>query len=129
MNQHAIIIGVGPGIGLSLVKKFGREGFTVSMMSRNKDRLAEYKHVLKEEGMVADSFQTDAANAPSMAQNMRTAIGQHGTPDVLIYHAAALYGGKLLGHSIVEFENDYKVNVLGAIQAAQVVRSIHGAKG
>ena len=38
MSRHVIIIGVGPGIGLSLIKKFGREGFTVSMMSRNKDR-------------------------------------------------------------------------------------------
>lgn len=79
--------------------------------------------------MVADFFQTDAANAPSMAQNMRTAIGQHGTPDVLIYHAAALHGGKLLGHSIMEFENDCKVNVLGAIQAAQVVVPYMEQKG
>lgn len=117
--KHAIIIGVGPGVSHALVKKFGREGYKVSMLSRNKDRLLEYKKQLKDEGIDTEVYQTDASNFASLQESIHHAIEQHGTPEVFIYHAAALHGGKIMEHLPLEFVNDFKVNVAGAIQAAQ----------
>ena len=55
MSKHAIIVGVGPGIGLSLVETFANEGFFVTMMSRSQERLINYKNSLKEQGLNVDA--------------------------------------------------------------------------
>ena len=45
MNKPAcIIIGIGPGNGLSFAKKFSNEGYSVALCSRNLERLEEYSN-------------------------------------------------------------------------------------
>ena len=33
------IVGVGPGLGLSIARRFGREGYAVALISRTQSRL------------------------------------------------------------------------------------------
>ena len=37
----ALVTGVGPGVGTSLVRRFADGGYRVAMIARNSDRLAE----------------------------------------------------------------------------------------
>lgn len=42
------IVGAGPGLGLSLAKKFGEKGFRVAVISRNLDKLSIILKELRE---------------------------------------------------------------------------------
>jgi short-subunit dehydrogenase len=39
MKKTIAIMGAGPGLGLSIAKKFGANGFQVALISRNADKL------------------------------------------------------------------------------------------
>ena len=46
MSRTAVIAGVGPGLGASLVKKFAREGCLVGMFARSADYLQNRGYLL-----------------------------------------------------------------------------------
>ena len=119
MSKHAIIVGVGPGIGLSLVETFANEGFFVTMMSRSQERLINYKNSLKEQGLNVDYELADASHFDNLANAITTAIEKNGDPEVLIYNGAAMGQNRPLEYPAISFVEDYKVNVIGAIQASQ----------
>ncbi len=39
MTKVAVVIGAGPGIGVSVAKKYAKEGYSVGLLGRNKERL------------------------------------------------------------------------------------------
>lgn len=41
------IVGAGPGLGLSIAKKFGKNGFQVALVARNEEKLNQLVAVLK----------------------------------------------------------------------------------
>ena len=45
MNNYkvAVILGAGPGLGLSLAKKFSAEGYRIALVSRTRQKLANLK--------------------------------------------------------------------------------------
>ena len=49
-EKIAVIIGAGPGLGLSLGKVFGKNGFTPVLVSRSEEKLAKLVSDLKELG-------------------------------------------------------------------------------
>ena len=119
--MHCLIIGVGPGLGLSLVKKFGAKGYVVSMFGRNKERLNRFEHDLAKEKIKCVAHQADVSHFEQLANAITTAITHHGDPDVLIYNVAAIHKGDPLVQFPGQFVEDFKANVAGAIQAVQTV--------
>lgn len=49
----ALIVAAGPGVGASLARRLGREGYSVSLLARNESRLAELGTSLQAEGITA----------------------------------------------------------------------------
>ncbi|MEV4229069.1 SDR family NAD(P)-dependent oxidoreductase, partial [Streptomyces bobili] len=45
------VIGAGPGLGLSIARRFGKEGFQVALVSRTQDKLDALAARLAEEGI------------------------------------------------------------------------------
>lgn len=56
------IVGAGPGLGLSIAKKFGTNGFQVALISRNADKLNPLVDELKGLGIEAAAFPADLYN-------------------------------------------------------------------
>lgn len=46
MSKVIAVLGVGPGLGLSIAQRFGREGFTTALVSRTDARHARYRESL-----------------------------------------------------------------------------------
>jgi NAD(P)-dependent dehydrogenase (short-subunit alcohol dehydrogenase family) len=86
MNSKTIaIVGVGPSIGMSLARKFGRGGYNVGLISRSKERLAGYVEELQKLGIDAVALPADVKNRSSLQQAIG-GIEQHfGAIDVLEY--------------------------------------------
>ncbi|NUO58215.1 MAG: SDR family NAD(P)-dependent oxidoreductase [Hamadaea sp.] len=84
------VFGVGPGLGLSVAHRFGREGHRVALVSRTPDRHAGYLGSLAEAGIEADAFVADVRDRAQLAAAV-DAIGiRFGSPDIVYYGPAAL---------------------------------------
>ncbi|MEV6257341.1 SDR family NAD(P)-dependent oxidoreductase [Nocardia sp. NPDC051911] len=58
----AVIVGVGPGLGISMARRFGREGFRVALISRSDARHAGYLADLAELGVHATAHVADVTD-------------------------------------------------------------------
>lgn len=82
------IVGAGPGLGLSIAKVFGRNGFSVALVSRTQDKLDRLAAELAESGVDAAGFAADIMDRPSLAAAFTRIKERFGDIDVLEYSPA-----------------------------------------
>lgn len=122
MSKVLAIIGVGPGISLSVAHRFAREGFAIALISRNLPRLQQYVAVMEEAGVNVAAFQYDATDSATLEAALRQAETQLGPISVLHYNAAALNPGTLLDATADSLVADFRVNVANVVTAVNAVR-------
>lgn len=115
------IVGMGPGVSLAVARRFGREGFSIAMLARRADALADHVRSLGEEGVTARPYAADAADPASLAAALARAAADTGPIGVLVYNAAVMQTSPLLQMSAEELVSSFRVNVAGALSAAQAV--------
>lgn len=62
-TRTAVIIGVGPGLGMSMAHRFGEEGFQVALISRSATRHGDYLAELEADGIDARAYTADVTDA------------------------------------------------------------------
>ncbi len=77
------IVGAGPGLGLSLAKTFGAQGYDAALVSRSKDRLDDLVEQLETTGITAAAFPADVADHAALARALADASDRFGGIDVL----------------------------------------------
>ncbi len=77
------IIGAGPGLGLSLAKKFGEKGFKVAAIARNPEKLTMIINELNKLNIEAKSYVADVTDLPALKQALQTAKQDYRRIDVL----------------------------------------------
>ncbi|MEV5025466.1 SDR family NAD(P)-dependent oxidoreductase [Paenibacillus sp. LPE1-1-1.1] len=77
------IIGAGKGFGLSLAKRFGKEGFQVALVARNAVKLQEMVDELTVAGIQASSFTADIYSKEQIEQAITGIKEKYGHIDVL----------------------------------------------
>lgn len=77
------IIGAGPGLGLSLAKRFGESGFKVAVVSRNSEKLADIVSELKKLNIEAYSFVADVTDLTSLKDALHNIKNTMGSIDVI----------------------------------------------
>src|SRR5437867_3029729 len=77
------IVGAGPGLGLSIAKVFGGQGFGVALVSRSKDKLEALVAQLAASGVTAAAFPADVADRPALTAALEQAAARFGAVDVL----------------------------------------------
>ncbi|UFS59666.1 SDR family NAD(P)-dependent oxidoreductase [Subtercola endophyticus] len=117
---HAVIIGAGPGIGASVARRFAREGYRLTLLARNAERLEALATSIRSQGTTVDVRAVDAAEPGSLRVALEAVRAQSAGPAVLVYNAAMLVPTTLLNVSADELLEGYSVDVVGAIVAAQV---------
>ncbi len=120
-GKVAAILGVGPGLGAAIARRFAREGYSVGLMARNEDGLSEIKQEIKDEGATALTVSTDATEPSSVEQAFGKVRVELGDPEVLVYNAGAFQMGGILEVSPEQFDFCFKANCAGAFYAAQQV--------
>lgn len=117
------IVGAGPGLGLSIAKKFGKNGFRVALVARNEIKLNQLVEELKQLGIEASAFKADILDSEQI-RNAFTAIKEkYGFIDVVEYSpipgADSLAGALEVTEANAQYQFQY--NVLGAITSVQQV--------
>jgi len=107
----AVIVGIGPGLGVALAARFAQGGYAVTGLARDPSRVeAQFGVTMR---------RADAADPRALAQ----AVTADGPVSVLIYNAYRATMGQAGPSSIDadELVADFRVNVAGALAAAQAV--------
>src|SRR5690242_9810999 len=79
------IIGAGPGLGAAVARRFGREGFSVALISRNQERLDGLAATLAQDGVQAQGFAADVRDPDSLTAALEKATAALGPIEVLQY--------------------------------------------
>ena len=115
------IVGMGPGNGMGVARRFGKEGFTIAMISRTEEKLKKLQSTLKEEGISAYYFIGDASKEESLKKAFHQIGEALGDIDVLVYNAARLKMRNIIEERFDSLVTDFKVNVAGLLTAVQAV--------
>jgi len=121
MSKVIAIVGMGPGIGMAVGKRFAREGFKVAQVARRAEALAGYEAELRKAGADVRSYAADAGNVDSLKSAFSRIQSELGAPEVLVYNAAVLGQSKPSTLDPAKALQDFQVNVLGALVSAQQV--------
>lgn len=80
-----LVVGSGPGLGLSMARTFGRQGFRVALVARTKRRLETEAAQLRDEGIEAAGFPADVTDPAGTAAAVAEAVKRFGRLDVVDY--------------------------------------------
>jgi NAD(P)-dependent dehydrogenase (short-subunit alcohol dehydrogenase family) len=117
----AAVIGVGPGLGAAVARRFAREGFAVALLARRAESLAETEQQIRAAGGEALSVAADAADPASVAAAFAEVRRKLGDTEVLVYNASGFQMGKVVDLSPEVFESCWKVGCFGAFLAVREV--------
>jgi short-subunit dehydrogenase len=120
-NGSALIVGVGPGLGMALAEAFARDGHPVALLGRDAERLGQFVSELETAGHRAHAYLADAADAAGLRIALVRAVDDLGPPEVAIYNAAVLAPDTPTDLDVQTFAHRLAVNVTGAMVAAQTV--------
>jgi NAD(P)-dependent dehydrogenase (short-subunit alcohol dehydrogenase family) len=117
----AAVLGVGPGLGATVARRFAREGFAVGLMARGEESLAAAREKVEALGGTALAVTADATDAASVASSFDRVREELGEPEVFVYNAGAFQMGGILELSPEQFDDCFRANCSGAFYGAQQV--------
>lgn len=117
----AAVVGVGEGLGASIAHRFAREGFTVAIMARSEDKLAQIGSDIEKAGGKALSVTADVTDAESIKAAFEKVNAELAAPSVLVYNAGIFKINSILELTPEQFDYCWKLNCFGAFVAAQQV--------
>ncbi|MEV0664143.1 SDR family NAD(P)-dependent oxidoreductase [Actinomadura luteofluorescens] len=85
MSSTTVVIGAGPGLGMSVAHRFGREGHKIVLLSRNPARHPGYLAALEAEGIEATARAADVRDRDALL----AALDAIGRVDVVYYGPGA----------------------------------------
>ena len=116
-----LLIGMGPGMGMSIAKAFGKKGCEILMVARNNDKLANYSAELTAEGIRSYGYTADLTNTAAFELVLNAILKEHPAIDILHYNASAFNPAIPSELDLNVFLNDFKTGVVGAVQAIKAV--------
>jgi short-subunit dehydrogenase len=93
----AAVIGVGPGLGMSIAHRAGREGYAVALVSRSDTRHAGYVSSLTAKGVTAEAFTADVHDRDQVLSTLDAVEAKLGPVDLLYYGPGAIDGPRPSG--------------------------------
>lgn len=120
-RKTCIVIGVGPGLGYSLVEKFASQGFSVAMVSRNEKKLSGYAKDFEKQGLSTFAFPADASKKKDLTKTLKSIIKKLGRIDVLLFNASVLTEGNPTEIKAKNIKSDLNINLFAAITSVQTM--------
>lgn len=119
MNDKKVcaVVGVGPGNGAALARRFSDDGYAVALLARSTDTTAELVETLAD----SRAFECDVADAESVARAFAAIRSEMGEVAVLVFNAGSGVFGTLDEVTAADFESAWRVNALGLFLTAKEV--------
>jgi NAD(P)-dependent dehydrogenase (short-subunit alcohol dehydrogenase family) len=120
-KRVAAIIGVGPGIGLAVARRFARAGLDIALVARSKEKLETFKDAITPFGTAVRAFACDGSEPYELGKAFQDIREQLGSPEVLVYNASVLKEAPPSRLSPEGFIREFRTNCTGALVCAQEV--------
>jgi NAD(P)-dependent dehydrogenase (short-subunit alcohol dehydrogenase family) len=114
----AIIIGAGPGIGLSVARRCARESLAIGVLGRSQATIDAALAALAPSGVETYGATADAGDEVALRAGLDEVVGQLGVPEVLVYNAALIRADRVGDLTAAQHLEAWAVNVVGAITTA-----------
>lgn len=116
------IIGAGPGLGLSIAKKFGSEQFNVALIARNEEKLKSMKDELNDLNINSNYYLADLRNLEQLKQALELVKLDYGHIDVLEFspysgHNSFISTLNVTAENIMEQINYYLLPAIASVQS------------
>ncbi|MGK8502669.1 SDR family NAD(P)-dependent oxidoreductase [Nocardia asiatica] len=95
MSKTIAIFGYGPGLGVGTGRRFGREGFRVAVIGRDRDKARRHAEQLTAEGVEAAAFPADVTDAAQVTGVIAQIEATFGAIDVAMHGAAGNMSDRL----------------------------------
>jgi short-subunit dehydrogenase len=118
MSKTIVVCGHGPGISDAVAHKFGKEGFSVALVARNKERLTAAAAKLQQAGVKAKAIPADLGD-PDAVRGMIRAARELGPIASVHWNAYGGGAGDLTTAPHTELRNVFDISVTGLIAALQ----------
>lgn len=117
MKPVFAVVGVGPGNGAALARRFDREGYRVALLARSRDT----SEALVAELGDARAYACDVADEASVKAAFAAIRTDLGEVEVVAYNAGSGTWGTIDDLTPQAFEGSWRVNALGLFLVAQEV--------
>lgn len=116
-----LLIGVGPGIGMAVARRFAREGFRIGLIAHPEAPLEAFQRDLEALGAPSLVLPADLASPSDRGEALRTLLAWGGTPELMVYHAAGGARGPLAERSEAELLEALEINVQAPLACVRAV--------
>jgi NAD(P)-dependent dehydrogenase (short-subunit alcohol dehydrogenase family) len=113
-----VIVGAGPGIGLSVARRFAAAGMPAGLIARTAASTGTTRAALAATGVPVAEVTADAGQDDQLTAALDALTGQLGPPEALIYNAGLIRHDRPGELSREQYVTAYAINVLGAMTAA-----------
>src|SRR5512144_1721450 len=108
------IVGIGPGNGAALARRFAKEGYAVALLARTSETSAPLAASLAD----ARAYRCDATDAAAVASTFEAIGREMGPVHTLVYNAGSGTWGTVEDIAPSALEDAFRVNALGLLLAA-----------
>lgn len=112
-----MLIGVGPGLGAALARRFAAAGYDLTLVARTEASVAPVAAELRAAGRAANEVLLDVSDLGEVAAGVRRAGDFR--PVSLLHHNASMHAGALLQADLRTLRDSVGVNALAAVVAVQ----------
>lgn len=113
-DGSALIVGVGPGLGSALARRFAAEGHAVAVASRDQDRIQARAKEIGARGYSCDV--TDEQAVSGLVERVEKDLGPLG---VVVFNASRRHRGGILDLTADQYRNCWEVSALGGFLVGQ----------
>jgi len=117
-----VVLGAGPGLGLSAARRFARGGYAVTLVGQSVEQMEPLAQALRDEGFDAEADAVDLTDADDVTR-LITGIGErHGRIDVLHFNPCAFRQVDALHLTTAQLFEDLAVGVAPVLPAVQAAK-------
>ena len=124
-GRNAVILGGTRGIGRAIADTLAGEGGNVAVCARNADQVTGAVAELKARGVKATGASVDITDAAALKSWIGGAAAELGGIDMLFSNAGAM----AQGGDVASWEQNFRLDVLGAVNAFEAARPFLEASG
>jgi NAD(P)-dependent dehydrogenase (short-subunit alcohol dehydrogenase family) len=117
-----VVLGAGPGLGLSVARRFARGGYAVTLVGQSAEQMGPLAQALRDEGFDAEADGVDLTDADDVTR-LITGIGERrGRIDVLHFNPSAFRQVDALHLTTAQLFEDLAVGVAPVLPAVQAAK-------